>query len=255
MKLTSIEKKIVKMSILLADLHVSVSPEFKLDKERYTTKEIIQMNLEISNSSLVNIINNSFYDFKIEEFQINSFKINVTDNLAIQTKPELPIILDLKNNFNNIFRIKPQFLIEKCSIGPIKIECRINGKYSFFIENRGEMLINLFAPPTSLEVSLTNLKPPLIDKSFPIEILIENNSQGEASDLNIEIKFPEGIKVIRGTIEKQIYSLRSKEKIKWEINARPLEAGDYEIEIYLKFKDPDDNSMEEKKLFPIAIKL
>ena len=105
------------------------------------------------------------------------------------------------------------------------------------------------------ELCQKNLRPPLIGQTFPIEILIENKSEGEALDLNIEIEFPDNLKVMRGTLKKQIYSLRSNENIKWEINLKPLEAGDYSIKIKALFKDPDQNQIGETKDFPLSIKL
>ncbi len=249
------EQKLVKNILLIAIINVDITPEIKLDKDDYITNEIIQMNMDIDIQSILETAKKDFYDFTIEEIMIKGIKINLTDNLSIQTKPRLPLILDLKSNFNYNFSIKPQFITEKSIIGPIKIEFLLNNLYSFYIENRNEIPITLSAPPTSLEVSLKSLKTPLIDKTFPLEILIENKSEGDASDLNINIKFPEQIRVIRGTIEKQIYSLRSNETIKWEISSRPLEAGDFEIEIDFSFKDPDNNDVEEKKIFPLAIKL
>jgi hypothetical protein len=60
---------------------------------------------------------------------------------------------------------------------------------------------------------------------------------------------------MRGTMDKQIYSLRSNEDIKWEINLKPLEAGDYVIKIFIKFVDPDQNEIEEIKEFPVSITL
>ncbi len=43
--------------------------------------------------------------------------------------------------------------------------------------------------------------------------------------------------------------------MKWEISLKPLEAGDYNIKIEIKFKDPDQNAIEDTKEFPISIKL
>ena len=100
-----------------------------------------------------------------------------------------------------------------------------------------------------------NSKPPLIDKTFPLEILIENKSEGEALDLNVEVKFPDEMKVMRGTLKKQIYSLKPNEDMKWEINLKPLEAGDYIIKIDTTFKDPDSNEISDAKEFPFSIKL
>jgi hypothetical protein len=88
-----------------------------------------------------------------------------------------------------------------------------------------------------------------------LEILIENKSEGEALDVNIDIEFPETLKIMRGTTKKQIYSLRTNEDLKWEINLKPLEAGDYIIKIYIQFMDPNQNKIEETKDFPFSIKL
>lgn len=60
---------------------------------------------------------------------------------------------------------------------------------------------------------------------------------------------------MRGTLKKQIYSLRSNENINWEINLKPTEAGDYIIKVISKFNDPDQNLIEDTKEFPLSIKL
>jgi len=80
-------------------------------------------------------------------------------------------------------------------------------------------------------------------------------SEGEALDIKIDIEFPEKLKIMRGTTKKQIYSLRTNEDLKWEINLKPLEAGDYIIKINIKFMDPNQNPIEETKEFPFSIKL
>jgi hypothetical protein len=113
----------------------------------------------------------------------------------------------------------------------------------------------LTSPPATLIASIRNLRPPLIDKTFPLEITIENQSQGEALNLKLTVEIPEQLKIMRGTTNKQIYSLRSNEDIKWELNLKPLEAGDYVIKIYVKFVDSDQNEIEEIKEFPLSIKL
>ena len=113
----------------------------------------------------------------------------------------------------------------------------------------------LVSPPATLLASIRNLRPPLIDQTFPLEILIENKSEGEALDVNLDVEFPENLKIMRGTTKKQIYSLRTNEDLKWEINLKPLEAGDYTIKISIKFVDPNQNKIEEVKEFPFSIKL
>jgi hypothetical protein len=132
--------------------------------------------------------------------------------------------------------------------------CELNRNLIFIYETQSQTP-KLTSPPATLLTSIKNLRPPLIDKTFPLEILIENKSEGEALDIKIDVEFPEMLKIMRGTTKKQIYSLRTNEDLKWEINLKPLEAGDYIIKINIKFMDPDQNSIEETKEFPFSIKL
>ncbi|MFW9873391.1 MAG: hypothetical protein ACFFG0_09830, partial [Candidatus Thorarchaeota archaeon] len=125
----------------------------------------------------------------------------------------------------------------------------------FFYDFSEILYPKLISPPPTVDVSIKSLRPPLIGQSFPLEILIENKSEGDALDLNIEIDFPENLKVMRGTLKKQIYSLRPNENMKWEINIKPVEAGDYSIKVKTAFKDPDQNQIGEIKEFPLSIKL
>jgi hypothetical protein len=43
--------------------------------------------------------------------------------------------------------------------------------------------------------------------------------------------------------------------IDWQISTKPNEAGESEITGEIKYKDPDQNVIEEKKNFSISIKL
>ena len=83
----------------------------------------------------------------------------------------------------------------------------------------------------------------------------ENKSEGEALGVNINIEFPEELKVMRGTINKQIYSLRKNEDMKWELSVKPTEAGDFTIVFHIKFNDPDQNLIELTQEFPYSIKM
>ena len=43
--------------------------------------------------------------------------------------------------------------------------------------------------------------------------------------------------------------------INWKINAKPIEAGEYEIIGEIKYNDPDQNILKDKHSFPISIKM
>ena len=144
--------------------------------------------------------------------------------------------------------------MDKPFIGPAHITCSLNDNLNFVYEVE-EIEVKLTSPPPTLDISLKNLRPPLIGQSFPLQIQVQNNSEGEALDVKIAVDFPELLKVMRGTIEKQIYSLRKNEELNWDLNIKPMEAGDYIIKVKVNFKDPDQNEIEELKEFPFSIKL
>lgn len=253
--LEPIELKLAKIAIFLAEIQVSIIPEIILDQKTYTTRELIGIDINIQGKTLNDINKNSFYDYKLSEFIITEYRMDQSDNLTIQTKPDLPQPLTLGEGTQLQLVLKPHFQLEDCFIGSLKLTCKVNKIFTCIIENRDKYPIDLTAPPTHLDVSVKNLKPPLIEQTFPLEILIENNSDGEASNLKINIELPNNLQLRRGTLEKQIYSLRSNEDIRWEINARPVEAGEFEIKVNLKYEDPDQKIIEETKSFPISIKL
>ncbi|TXT62822.1 MAG: Tetratricopeptide domain protein [Promethearchaeota archaeon] len=253
--LNEIELKLAKIAILLAEIQSNLTPELIFDQKTYTTRELVGIDVKIDGSILETIAKNTFYDYPILEFTISEYRMDQSDNLTIQTKPDLPVSLIPGQTLQFQLVLKPHFQVENCFVGPFKLKCKINHSLLCFIEDKGKHSIELTAPPTYLDVAIKNLKPPLIDQTFPLEILIENNSDGEASNLEIQIELPETLQLRRGTTEKQIYSLRSNENIRWEINARPIEAAESEIKVKLKYEDPDQKVVEETKSFPISIKL
>jgi len=181
--------------------------------------------------------------------------MSLSDNITPQKKPELPIPLNLGENYDFMFALKPQFQVAEPFIGPFVITCELDDIFLVYRKDSEIIKPNIVSPPPSLEISMKNLRPPLIDKSFPMEFLIENKSKGDANEISIITKLPQQLKLIRGALKKQMYSLSSNDKITWEINLKPLEAGDYIIELDIEFKDPDGNKYEVIKKFPLAIKL
>ena len=249
------EINLAKQALVIAKTIVSLITKLTLDKNIYTTNDTINLMLDINTKPLLDIRENRFYNYNINELKISKIGIKLSDNFTFHKKPEFPIIITPGQNRQISLTIKPHFQMEKPYIGPILLTSELDGNLKFFYEISEILYPNLISPPPTLDVSMKNLRPPLIGQSFPLEILIENKSEGDALELNIEIEFPEQLKVMRGTTKKQIYSLSSNEKITWEISLKPIEAGDYIIKIDIKFKDPDQNLIEETKTFPFSIKL
>ncbi|MFW9826841.1 MAG: hypothetical protein ACFFEY_04380 [Candidatus Thorarchaeota archaeon] len=249
------EINLVKQAIVIAKTITTLKLKSNLDKKIYTTKDTLKLTIDFDTNSLLNISNASFYNYKIKDLTILKIGLNASDNLTVNSKPDLPIKITPGQIQKLEFLIKPHFQMDKPFIGPFLFTSELDGSLKFFYEFPEILYPKLISPPPTLDVSTKNLKTPLIGQSFPYEILIENKSEGDALDLNIEIEFPENLKVMRGTLKKQIYSLSINENIKWEINVKPLEAGDYSIKVKLSFKDPDQNQIGEIKEFPLSIKL
>ena len=249
------ESLLAKQALVIVKTLISLKTKITFDKNEYITNEIIKLKLNIDSNSLKDISQHSFYNYTPKDLTISKIGINFSDNFTSHKKPDLPIKLKPGQTYSFEYLIKSHFQMEKNFIGPFILTSELNGNLKFFYEIRDILNLKLNSPLPSLDLSINNLRPPLIGKTFPLEILVENNSEGEASSLNLEVEFPDRIKVIRGTLKKQLYSLKSNENMKWEINLKPLEAGDYIIKIRTKFSDPDQNIIENTKEFPFSIKL
>jgi hypothetical protein len=255
LKFREAEIILAKQALVIGKTYTSLIIKINIDKDVYTTNEVINLSLKIDTTPLLEISKQEFYNYSIRELKINKIGITLSDNLTSQERPKLPVIIEANQKKHTKFLIKPHFQMENSVIGPVSIDFEINGSLILLYEIPQLLKPTLISPPPSLDFSIKNLRPPLIDQTFPLEVLIENKSEGEALNLNVEIEFPDQIKVMRGTLTKQIYSLRSNESIRWEINLKPTEAGDYVVKISSKFNDPDQNTVEDINEFPLSIKL
>ncbi len=248
------EQNLLKKVILLVQTQILLDPTVELDKQEYTTNELINLTINFDTISLLQEFKKTFYEFKVESFVLTKITLDLSDNLSLNRKPIFPINVILGKSNPIGFILKPHFQMDKPFIGPINITCVLNNNLTFVYETK-TIELNLTSPLPTLNIAIKNLRPPLIGQSFPLEILVENKSAGEALDVKIFVEFPELLQVMRGTTEKQIYSLRSNEELKWELNIKPIEAGDYIIKVKVNFQDPDQNNIEEIKEFPFSIKL
>ena len=253
-KFRAAEVKLLKNVLLVLNLKLLIDSTFELDKDVYTTNESLALSLNFDTSKIPQILNDSYYQFEFRDFTIKKISITLSDNLTTSKKPSVPFLVDAEKPPRLEFTFKPHFIVDNPIIGPLLFTCELNKNLIFIYETQ-TVTPKLVSPPATLLASIKNLRPPLIDQTFPLEISIENKSEGEAIDVNLDVKFPEELKIMRGTTKKQIYSLRTNEDLKWEINLKPLEAGDYIIKIFMKFTDPNQNKIEDIKEFPFSIKL
>jgi len=249
------EQKLLKLVLALANANISLKINLSLDKDQYTTRDIINLTLNLDSTPIIDVSKYPFYDYNFKKLKITNITMSLSDNITPQEKQELPITLNHGEKYDFMFVLKAQFQVDDPFIGPFVVTCELDDIFLVYRKDSETIRPNIISPPPSLDISMKNLRPPLIDKSFPMEFLIENKSEGDASEISIITKLPQQLKLIRGALKKQMYSLSSNDKITWEINLKPIEAGDYIIELCIEFKDPDGNKYEEIKKFPLAIKL
>jgi tetratricopeptide (TPR) repeat protein len=254
-ELNPIELKLVKFASFLSEIRLSLNPKLSIDKKEYTTRELIDFHFTLHLGILEKISNDKFYQYEPKKLLIKNIQIDLSDNLAITEKPEIPNEFKSGEKVKFEYVLKPHFQLDEPSIGPVNLYCELDNIFTLTITNEEQLKPLILSPPPSLEISVENLKPPLIGKTFPYEILIENNSEGEALDLTIEAEFPEELKVIRGTVKKQLYALKPNDSLNWEISLKPQEAGDFIVKIHSKFEDPDGNVIENIDEFPFSINL
>ncbi|MHA1281123.1 MAG: hypothetical protein ACTSQP_01345 [Promethearchaeota archaeon] len=253
-KFRKAEEKLIKEILVVAKAHILLKTSLSLDKEEYTTNDLIKLKLTIDTKPLLEISKYPFYNYEIKELKISNLGIALSENLINQEKPKLPIIAKPGEKITLDFVIRPNFQMDNPFIGPILLTCEIDNKFIFFLKTQS-IIPNLISPPPTLDISLKNLRTPLLDQTFPMEILVENKSEGEALNISIEFELPKQLKLIRGTNKKQIFALRSNESLSWEVFLKPIEAGDYDITFYINFNDPDQNKIETVQKFPFSIKL
>ncbi len=252
---TDAEVKLLKDVLVIANANVLLKTKLSVDKEQYTTKDIINLKVVVDTKPLLEISEVPFYNYNPQKLIVNSIGLELSDNIIAQKKPSFPLTLEIGEKCEYYFLVRPHFQVDEPFIGPISLDCELDDKFTFLHQAREIIRPNLISPPPSLNISMKNLRPPLIGQTFPLEILIENKSDGDALELNIDVTFPKELKVIRGTTKKQVYSLPSNDNITWELNLKPLEIGDYEILMDITYKDPDQIIHEDSKKFPFAIKL
>ncbi len=248
------EEKFLKEIMVVAKSQISIATKLKTDKDEYVTNELINLTLSIDASRLLKISAHPYYNYTINKLKVTKLGLTLTDNLTAHEKPSLPLEIKPGQEIQANFVVKPQFQRNESIIGPILLTCELDDKFTFFVKTN-ELKPKLVSPPAFLEISTKNLRPPLIGQTFPYEILIQNNSKGEALEIDINVDFPKKLKMMRGTTKKQIYSLRMNEKIAWQISLKPIEAGDYVIGVFIKFKDPNGNLIDDTKKFPLSVKM
>jgi tetratricopeptide (TPR) repeat protein len=249
-KFRASESNLIRHAVLIAMLAVHM--KFKLDDNttEFIMDRLVSVNGLVNCDRIKEMETNSIIPHKFKSIIIKDIAIDVGDNLSVKERPQFPISVDLSNF--SLIKLPVVYRTNfpgKGYIGPVMITIEMDGKFNFFLKTK-RLPINIASPQAILGVEYIALKTPVINQTFPIQVILSNKSDGEAVEIEIELEFPESLRMIRGTFKKTIYSLRPNEQFKFELQVKASEAGQIPVKNTIKFKDPDGNLKE-----PIIIEL
>jgi hypothetical protein len=236
----------------------SVFTKFNLEnvKTEFVMDQLITVPAYLDLHRMKEITTHSVLPYKLSFLTIKEIGITVGDNLSVKERPVLPMKIDLPTD--NLVKIPIMFRTNfpgKGSIGPYQITLDIDQKYQFS-KKTAQFPINIVSPLAKLDVVYEALKTPVINQTFPLQVTISNISDGEAVQLEIEMEFPENLRIIRGTLKKSLYALRPNEQFKFEILVKAMEPGDLPVTTTIHFRDPDGKDKEPiVKKIPVQINL
>ncbi|MHA2088704.1 MAG: hypothetical protein ACW972_10530, partial [Promethearchaeota archaeon] len=109
LKFREAEISLAKQALVIAKTYTSLIFKLNLNKDVYTTTEVINLSLKIDSNPLLEISKQAFYNYSIKELKINKIGITLSDNLTFQERVELPIIIEVSQRDQATFLIKPHF--------------------------------------------------------------------------------------------------------------------------------------------------
>ena len=147
------EEKLLKEVLVAAKSIISIEIKVGLDKEQYTTKDIIKLKIDVNTKPLLEISQNSFYNYNIEKIKITNIGLNLSENIIAQKKPNLPVTLNAGESYEFEILVKPHFQVDEPFIGPISLNCEMDDKFIFLLQENEVIKPNIITPPPSLEIS------------------------------------------------------------------------------------------------------
>jgi len=235
-------------------------------KTRFTlnlTENEIERDTIVEIPSLLDIIGineiekNKNFPSKIDSLSIVNIEFNLSENMTIKEKPSIPTEIEFNKKGDHVipFKFRTNYP-GKAHIGPIKLTLEINKKFRYYAISDTKQL-KITSPAAILGINLIPQKTPVINQSFPLQVVVSNNSDGDAMEIDILFEFPdENIRMMRGTMDKKIYALSPNENIKWQILIKASDVGELPIKTTVSFKDGDGNSRGPfEVIFPLMINL
>ena len=215
--ITKHEILLLKETLIVALTSLMMSYSLEAKKDTYERDELITLETKLNYSRLEEFLQYSFVPRQFKSLEVTDFSFTISDNIGTKEKPQVPVKLDVKEFKTKLLPItfRSNFPGEGY-IGPIELTLMIDGIHQFTLKSERHHL-KVISPNAQLGVQLIPQKTPVMNQTFPLEVVVANNSEGDTMEIEVQFEFPETLKMMRGTMEKKIYSLRPNEEFKWQI--------------------------------------
>jgi len=240
-KFRTAEASLIKIAIVLAYISVHMKYSLNMIYEAFVNENIISIETKVQCAELKALISNPTLSYTFKSLQITDIGISIGDNASVKEKPTLPQSVNLESFTDLTLPIKFRTNFPgRGFIGPCLITVEVDRQFHVFLKSEVKNF-NIVSPQAVLNIELIPQKPPVYNQTFELQAKLTNKSDGEAVGIEIEFEFPEQIKMMRGTLKKTIYALRPNESLKWELQVKGLEVGEFPIKAKILFKDPNGN--------------
>ncbi len=233
------ELNIIQRAIVLARVHVALTFSLQFAKTKYITDETIEFKCNVDAAPLANITVPPGLDLSVKEIVIKDVDVALSENLSVKRKPATPFSIVASEKKTLEFQLRANYPLEQAFVGPVVLTCGI-GDVVFLAKSPSQSLV-VTSPPARVGIFLKPVGTPIIGKTFPMDITLTNESDGEATNVELLIEFPPNMQLMRGLPKKTFYSIAAHEKVSFQVALQPTEAGETPVKVTMTFKDADGN--------------
>ena len=204
-----------------------------LDKEQVKLKEPISGRVTISFPNPVQVIDTQF---------------TIPSNIALLDALKIP--QEPKKRFKIPFTLEPR-LPGIFDVGPLVIIFQMESQQLQFKSNPVQIEITAAKPRIHLIAEPSS--PPHSQEEFELILRVENNSLGDAADVQIAITLPPSLLLKTGTLEKRIITLPSQQHVQFPLYLIATKAGTHDGQITCKCQGPSGQSQKTETTFSVEV--
>ena len=232
------EMQLINRLIILCMYSVYINMEISLEKKEYMRDKLIDLNIKLDISDFDKIENHKKHSHSFNHCEVTDLEIECDENLSIKTKPILPLDLDQFMDQDVSIEFRTNYPGDSF-IGPIKLWLQLDDGLSFHVKSR-IIRFKIVSPEADIDIKLIPKETAIVNQTFPLEVELKNSSRGDATQVKIEFEFPESMRLMRGTLNKSIYSLAANEIVNWILRVKTIEGGNLPIKAKIWYKNADD---------------